>query len=147
MSETHQLYEGDLNWISHLLNSYTGVSKNNGTSKSSILIGFSIINHPFWGTPIFGNTHTVDGAQASVEHHGISWSAYSITPCISTMFGWRNIFWRPNSHKEGTTSLHLQILHTLHRLKLETQACKTWGASFWWRRCFFSEANLNEKYS
>ena len=33
-----------------------GVSKNNGTPKSSILIGFSIINHPFWGTPIFGNT-------------------------------------------------------------------------------------------
>ena len=28
-----------------------------GTPKSSILIGFSIINHPFWGTPIFGNTH------------------------------------------------------------------------------------------
>ena len=25
--------------------------------KSSILIGFSIINHPFWGTPIVGNTH------------------------------------------------------------------------------------------
>ena len=23
------------------------------------LIGFSIINHPFWGTPIFGNTHMV----------------------------------------------------------------------------------------
>ena len=34
-----------------------GVSTNNGTPKSSILIGFSIINHPFWGTPIFGNTH------------------------------------------------------------------------------------------
>ena len=31
--------------------------KNNGTPKSSILIGFSDINHPFWGTPIFGNTH------------------------------------------------------------------------------------------
>ncbi len=30
----------------------------NGTPKSSILIGFSIINHPFWGpTPIFGNIH------------------------------------------------------------------------------------------
>ena len=28
-----------------------GVSKNGGTPKSSILIGFSIINHPFWGTP------------------------------------------------------------------------------------------------
>ena len=34
-----------------------GVSKNSGTPKSSILIGFSIINHPFWGTTIFGNTH------------------------------------------------------------------------------------------
>ena len=33
-----------------------GVSKNSGTPKSSILIGFSIINHPFLGTPIFGNT-------------------------------------------------------------------------------------------
>ncbi len=34
-----------------------GVSKNRGTPKSSILIGFSMINHPFWGTPIFGNIH------------------------------------------------------------------------------------------
>ena len=33
------------------------VSENNGTPKSSIFIGFSIINHPFWGTLIFGNTH------------------------------------------------------------------------------------------
>ena len=36
---------------------HMGVSKYRGTPKSSILIGFSIINHPFWGTPIFGNTH------------------------------------------------------------------------------------------
>ena len=34
-----------------------GVSENSGTPKSSTLIGFSIINHPFWGTPIFGNIH------------------------------------------------------------------------------------------
>ena len=32
------------------------VSKNSGTPKSSILIGFSIINLPFWGAIIFGNT-------------------------------------------------------------------------------------------
>ena len=38
-------------------NLYMDVSKNRGTPKSSILIGISIINHPFWGTPIFGNTH------------------------------------------------------------------------------------------
>ena len=35
-----------------------GVSKNNGIPKSSILIGFSIINHPFFGVPLFlENTH------------------------------------------------------------------------------------------
>ena len=35
-----------------------GVSKNNGTPKSSILRRLSIINHPFWGpTPIFGDPY------------------------------------------------------------------------------------------
>ena len=36
-----------------------GVSENSGFSPQIIhgLIGFSIVNHPFWGTPIFGNTH------------------------------------------------------------------------------------------
>ena len=33
------------------------VSENDGTLKSSILMGISIINHTFWGTPIFGNPH------------------------------------------------------------------------------------------
>ena len=30
------------------------VSQNGGTPQSSIQIGFSIINHPFWDTTIFG---------------------------------------------------------------------------------------------
>ena len=30
-----------------------GVSKNRDTPESSILIGFSIINHPFWGYHYF----------------------------------------------------------------------------------------------
>ena len=30
-----------------------GVCENRGTPKSSILIGFSIINYPFWGYPYF----------------------------------------------------------------------------------------------
>ena len=40
---------------------HMGVSKNSGfyTPKSSILIGFSIISHPFWETPIFGNTNNL----------------------------------------------------------------------------------------
>ena len=36
------------------LKSQMGVSKNRGTPKSSVLIRLSILNHPFWGTPIFG---------------------------------------------------------------------------------------------
>ena len=36
---------------------YMDVSETSGTTKSSILIGFSSINHPSWGIPIFGNTH------------------------------------------------------------------------------------------
>ena len=38
-----------------------GASEHGGTPKSSISIGISIINHPFWGTPIFGNTHMIFG--------------------------------------------------------------------------------------
>ena len=33
-----------------------GVSENSGTLKSSIFMVIFIINHPFWGTSIFGNT-------------------------------------------------------------------------------------------
>ena len=44
-----------------------GVSENSGTPKSSILIGFSIINHPFWGTSIFGNTHIVTGLNRMIR--------------------------------------------------------------------------------
>ncbi len=53
-----------------------GVSKNSGTPKSSISIGFSIINHPFWGTPIFGNT------QVCMEVLAVTW-ALPFTPKIS----------------------------------------------------------------
>ena len=32
---------------------FTNVSENSGIPKSSILIGFCIISHPFWGYPYF----------------------------------------------------------------------------------------------
>ena len=35
-----------------------GVSENGSTPTSSILIGLSVIDHPFWGTPIFGPIYT-----------------------------------------------------------------------------------------
>ena len=45
-------------WIL-ILYGHMAVSENRGTPKSSILKSFSIINHPFWGATIFGNTHIV----------------------------------------------------------------------------------------
>ena len=57
-----------------------GVSKNRGTPKSSISIGFSIINHPFWGpTPIFGNTHiNLDGRTCRLK--GSPWFQTRLVP-------------------------------------------------------------------
>ena len=53
-----------------------GVSENYGTPKSSILIGFSIINHPFLGSPIFGNIH-VQLVEAKGECLGLSFLCHS----------------------------------------------------------------------
>ena len=56
------IYTETPGWLGYIrddiLPSYMDVSKNSGFSpKSLILIGFgTIINHPFWGTTIFGNT-------------------------------------------------------------------------------------------
>ena len=52
---SHPQKETTIVFQASILRGYMDVSKNNGTAKSSILIGFSIMNHPFWGTPIFGN--------------------------------------------------------------------------------------------
>ena len=49
------------------------VSENSGTPKSYILIGFSIINHPFWGTPIVGNPYILADAKFhSVSKHEVN---------------------------------------------------------------------------
>ena len=39
-------------WRRKLDDVYLEVSKNGGTPKSSIFMGFSVINHPFLGTPV-----------------------------------------------------------------------------------------------
>ena len=48
---TKQLHPFQRPWIESPISKpgYMDVSKNSGTPKSSILIGFSILNHPFWG--------------------------------------------------------------------------------------------------
>ena len=39
-------------WLAFPYESQMGVSINGGTPKSSILVGFSLINHPFWVPPL-----------------------------------------------------------------------------------------------
>ena len=67
--------------------------------KSSIFRGFSIINHPFWDTPIFGNTHicmyygtffhpdctTHTGQSFSIEDQ-TNLSCWSIIPALNASF-------------------------------------------------------------
>ena len=43
--------------INHRFYQYMGGSINGGTPKSSNLMGFSLVTHPFWGTSIYGNLH------------------------------------------------------------------------------------------
>ena len=64
-SPTEKTYEYHMVSPARKSRKHMGVSKNNGTPKSSILIGFSIINHPFWCTPIFGNIHILTRMVAS----------------------------------------------------------------------------------
>ena len=64
---------------------YMGVSKNSGTPKSSILIGFSIINHPFWGTILFGNTHIFIHGGCSI----VMWSLSGRVLIWLASIGWR----------------------------------------------------------
>ena len=63
-----------------------GVSKNNGTPKSSILIGFSLINHPFWGIPIFGNTHIIKFYSLSRSHGSSEWVPTQVSSTIGPFF-------------------------------------------------------------
>ena len=54
-----------------------GCFQNSATPKSSILIGFSIINHPFWDTPIFGSTPILNV---------VVWCIFTATGCSGVKF-------------------------------------------------------------
>ena len=62
------------------------VSENSGTPKSSILIGFSIINHPFWDTPIFDNTNIIANILVSLDlRQLVSYCDFSRPVSLATM--------------------------------------------------------------
>ena len=68
----------------------TGVSKNGGTSKSSILIGISIINRPFWGPHIFGNTHML--VNPKNDHQKASRTSTALSTCLSLLLWSKRCF-------------------------------------------------------
>ena len=62
------------------LQHHLGVSINGGTSKSSILVGFSRINHPFSGTlmtmetPPFGDSFIRKRPAGEISYHVVVWT-------------------------------------------------------------------------
>ena len=64
-----------------------GVSKNNGTPKSSILIGFSIINHPFWGKTLYFwfNTHMDGMPRRLVRDLEVIWLSFFFQTFVAAM--------------------------------------------------------------
>ena len=74
------------------------VSENSGTPKSSFSMRFSIINHPFWGTPIFGNIRMfLEGFKYRISR-GTCWMAQGCIPLphlpvCSCIFGNQRSSW------------------------------------------------------
>ncbi len=87
---------------------YMGVSKNRGKNpKSSLLIWFSIINHPFWGkTPVFLGYVWVD------THIGDEMLTSYIGIIINHYKDWKLKLknWKPHPLLERGT---LRVLHSL----------------------------------
>ena len=108
-------------------NWYMGVSINGGTPKSSILIGFSIINHPFWGTFIFGNTH--------IANHFFNRMA------PSGSYRMDSIRWCENSVRKGG-SKHSMAQTWISRTEL---TCRC-GMFPWWNTSCWKESTCKPHY-
>ena len=52
------------------------VSVNRGTPKSSILMECSLINHPFWGTPVYRNPHITVNIPEDSPRSGFPWISH-----------------------------------------------------------------------
>ena len=106
-------------WI-YMVEVYMDVSENSDTPKSSILIGFSIINHPFWGTPIFGNTHIYIYIYTYIYVDVYVWMYLSVSLDVPNILGYprqcRNFMDLPYTY-----------LHTFVCLFV-------WNMARWWER-------------
>ena len=100
---------------------HMGVSKyRGGPPKSSILIGFSIINHPFWGvSPLFLETPiyfvNISGSFWGCEY---MWSLSGFTPGVWTLghpdLSVRGLKPKPVPFKKGKSSTNHPCLGRFH---------------------------------
>jgi hypothetical protein len=59
---------------------YGGFLSHGSTPQSSILVGFSIFNHSFGGSPIYGNPHIKDRTLQSPQQYVGSWNCMFFFP-------------------------------------------------------------------
>ena len=89
------------------------ISWNGGTPKSSILEGSSLINYPFWGTPISGNPHicpwlclSLGHPFATITQHflGGDWHLrWKLNPC------WQQRWKHQDNSRHMTYQLYLEL--------------------------------------
>ena len=80
-------------------NHHLGVSENGRTPKSSIFNRVSIINHPFWGTPISGNTHLSTTKTAPhLPRRMLNLALRFIGKMVGKPLGWRPLDNQPLIH-------------------------------------------------
>jgi len=114
---------------------HLGVSENSGTPKSSILTGFSIIHHPFWGTPIFGNTHLKHVDICFFVVGGFNPSIRSISQVGSFLQGENNKSLKPPpSFGINLSNLSWEIVMELKDLFLATCWRLTYKRLLWMKK-------------
>ena len=102
-----------------------GVSKNSGTPKTSILIGFSIINHPF------------GGAHPYFWKHPYLWVVWFHVPWCSRFDSCRLDFWLemcPSRNRDTHGILRLSILKLWTSWSLDGRAPQSQTERLWTKR-------------
>ena len=106
---------GSLRFMKIPPSSHMDVSEKRGTPKSSILIGFTIINHPFWGfPPIFWfNTHIHNPhvVQIDLEHGDGTADRRKGSPSCRAFFGCDGRF---PGRGQVTSVLRSSVPHRMH---------------------------------
>ena len=146
---------------------YMVVSWNRVTSKLSILMGCSLLNQPFWDTPIYGNPHIsektlkIDQRNVTIDHQPVGEICRHIPSVLKhQMQNWQTLestipkqhghdvqhFWCFRHRKRNTSSL-ISSLWCSNNIS-KTKKKKLFSASpmknylGWWKKKLFKTGQL-----